>query len=37
MEDYHDLHLKCDALMLADVFESFRNMGYNRVIVWNCF
>ena len=25
MKDYHDLHLKCDILLLADVFEKFRN------------
>ena len=25
MKDYHDLHLKCDALLLADVFEKFQN------------
>ena len=25
MKDYHDLHLKCDILMLADVFEKFKN------------
>ena len=25
MKDYHDLHLKCDALLLTDVFENFRN------------
>ena len=25
MKDYHDLHLKCDVLLLAGVFEKFRN------------
>ena len=24
-KDYHDLHLKCDLLLLADVFERFKN------------
>ena len=25
VKDYHDLHLKCEILLLADVFEKFRN------------
>ena len=25
MKDYHDLYLKCYFLLLADVFEKFRN------------
>ena len=27
MKDYHDLNLKCDVLLLTDVFEKLRNNG----------
>ena len=25
IKDYHDLYLKCDAILLGDVFQKFRN------------
>ena len=38
MKDYHDFFLKCDVLLLADVFEKFKNnslkiMDYLQVII----
>ena len=38
-KDYHYLYLKCDVLLLDDMFKKFRNnslrfMNYVRVIVW---
>ena len=43
MKDYHDLHLKCDVLLLADIFERFRNeikklwIMYKSLCKWTSF
>ena len=34
MKDYHNLYLKCDVLLLADVFETFRNNSLKNY--WLC-
>ena len=34
MKDYHDLYLKCDVLLLADVFEKFRNNSLENYGLW---
>ena len=43
MKDYHNLNLNCDILLLADVFEKFKNNNltnnkknnnYRQVIIW---
>ena len=30
MKDYHELYLKCDVLLFADVFEKFRHDGLKK-------
>ena len=39
MKDSDDLFLKCDVLLLLDIFEKFRNnslkiMDYVQVVIW---
>ena len=34
VEDYHNLHLKCDVLLLADVFENFRHSSLKNHGLW---
>ena len=33
MKDYHHLHLKCDVLLLADVFEKCRNNSLKNYVL----
>ena len=35
MTDYHDLYLKCDILLLAGVFEKFRNNSLKNYGLWS--
>ena len=35
IKDYHDLYLKCDVLLLANVFEKFRNNSLNNYGLWS--
>ena len=32
MKDYHALYLKCDLLLLGDVFEKFRNNSLQKIV-----
>ena len=34
MKDYHDLYLKCDVLLLADVFEKYRNNSIQNYVLY---
>ena len=36
MKDYPNLHLKCDVLLLADVFEKFRNNSLKNYRLFEC-
>ena len=31
MKDYHNLYLKCEVILLADVFEKFRNNSLKKL------
>ena len=33
MKVYHDLYLKCDILLLANVFEKFRNISLKNYVL----
>ena len=33
MNDYHDSYLKCDASLLADVFEEFKNNSHEELLI----
>ena len=33
MKDYHDLYLKFDVLLLADVFEKFRSNNLKNYVI----
>ena len=33
MKDYHNLYLKYEVLLLADVFEEFKNNGHEELLI----
>ena len=37
MKDYHNLYLKCDILLLADVFGKFRNNSLKKLCIMSKF